>query len=516
VVLLAGVAWLGTRRKDVPHREPLFDVLLPEPIALAPGVYLLGRTSPAAVYAVQTSAGLVLIDSGVEANAATVIAQLSELGLDVKQVRAILLTHVHADHSNGAAHLRSLTGARAHVGRADSQALRAGAPREAFVSTFHMPHYAPHSTPVDVELTGNETLSFGETNFEVIATPGHSPGSVCYLLERPGLRALFAGDVIQALSLAGSGRSLGTYAAYLSPRYRGNARDYLGSLRRLRALPVPDLVLPGHPLMDRVPQSPRLSQKQWHALLDRGIGDMERLLARYEADGANFLDGTTRELLPGLYYLGDHDRAPVYCLTNATGLFLVDAPGGPSLVKFLAARFKERGWSGRKLTAVLLTSVDDRAAGGLKALVASTDCQVVAPKAGVAQARRLCPPGSTVLTEDDLAKTGWFEVETIPLAGRGLAPVAYLMRWSGKTVLVSGRIPVKLSDPSVEQLLREVTASPAQVEQYRQSLDRLARVKPDLWLSAVPVHGQNANLYDQDWAKVLSQNARLFQAGPLE
>jgi hypothetical protein len=35
-------------------------------------------------------------------------------------------------------------------------------------------------------------------------------------------------------------------------------------------------------------------------------------------------------------------------------------------------------------------------------------------------------------------------------------------------------------------------------------------VNPDLWLPAVPIHGQNANLYDQDWAKVVAQNLRMF------
>jgi hypothetical protein len=45
-------------------------------------------------------------------------------------------------------------------------------------------------------------------------------------------------------------------------------------------------------------------------------------------------------------------------------------------------------------------------------------------------------------------------------------------------------------------------------------LAALAGVAPDLWLPAVPVHGQNANLYDDDWARVLEQNRQLFPAGP--
>src|SRR5690349_6929844 len=97
LALFAGVAWLRPRGFS-PRPAKLASLLLPEPVAVAPGVYLLGRTSPAAAYLVETSQGLVLIDSGLEPSAATVVEQIAGLGFDVHQLRAILLTHVHADH----------------------------------------------------------------------------------------------------------------------------------------------------------------------------------------------------------------------------------------------------------------------------------------------------------------------------------------------------------------------------------------------------------------------------------
>ncbi|MCI0457693.1 MAG: MBL fold metallo-hydrolase [Gemmataceae bacterium] len=360
---LAVTAWLWPKEFS-PRPASVSQVLLPEPVAVAPGVYLLGKTAPAAAYLVETSEGLVLIDSGLEASAAAVTDQLARLHLDVGQLRAILLTHVHADHSLGAERLRTRTGAKVYAGRADCQPLRQGEPREAFFSTFYMPHLAPHATTVDVELVGDETITFGDTRFVVLAAPGHTPGSVCYLLERKDLRALFTGDVIQSLSPANKD-VLGTYAAYLPPLYRGNVRDYLASLRRLRTLPLPELVLPGHPRMDPVPQNPHLTGQHWLALLDQGIAEMEQLLARYETDGANFLDGIPKELLSGLHYLGDFGGSAMYCLSSPTDLFLVDAPGDAALVHFLAARFQKLGWERRKLTAVLLTSVGEEATAGL-------------------------------------------------------------------------------------------------------------------------------------------------------
>src|SRR5207247_3572735 len=115
-------------------------------------------------------------------------------------------------------------------------------------------------------------------------------------------------------------------------------------------LPPSDPVLPGHPRMEPLTHSPRLPEKHWHTLLDRGIRDLEQLLARYQEDGANFLDGEPKELLPGLHYLGDHHGLAVYCLDCPAGLLLFVAPcGGSTLDFFLTACFSAREYIDRRL-----------------------------------------------------------------------------------------------------------------------------------------------------------------------
>ena len=166
---------------------------------VVPGIYILGGLAPSVAYVVETSQGLVLVDSGLDDDAGLLKSQMTALGLDWKRVRAILLTHVHGDHSGGAEALRAATGAKVYAGAGDAQVLKDGQSRAAFFSTFFMPDHNPHPTTVDVALEGDKTLTFGDVRIQALAMPGHTPGSVCYLLERKNLRVLFAGDVIMML-----------------------------------------------------------------------------------------------------------------------------------------------------------------------------------------------------------------------------------------------------------------------------------------------------------------------------
>jgi len=117
-------------------------------------------------------------------------------------------THGHGDHTVGNAKLKSLTGANVFIHGLDGD----------------------RYPGADVLLNEEATLKLGEITFDVIHTPGHTPGGIC--LHAAG--NLFTGDT---LFVGDSGRT----------DLAGGDRSILGkSIRRLMKLPDHTVVWPGH------------------------------------------------------------------------------------------------------------------------------------------------------------------------------------------------------------------------------------------------------------------------------
>jgi len=105
-------------------------------------------------------------------------------------IRYVLNTHCHFDHMGANAEIVAATGASLALHPAELPILQAqgGAPWfGVFVKESPMP---------DLELEDGQTLEVGTLRFQVLHTPGHSPGGVTFYLEREG--AAFDGDVLFA------------------------------------------------------------------------------------------------------------------------------------------------------------------------------------------------------------------------------------------------------------------------------------------------------------------------------
>ncbi len=166
----------------------------------------------------------VIIDPGEEAD--RLLEALREVGVD--HLDAILLTHTHFDHVGAVAPIARATGAPVVCPELERHVL-------ANIMDFvPWAGFGPfESYEADQTVRGGETLELAGLTFEVIFTPGHSPGHVTYaLVEEP---ALFSGDVLFQ----------GSVGRVDLPG--GDWPTLLGSIEQLAArFPAETTVYPGH------------------------------------------------------------------------------------------------------------------------------------------------------------------------------------------------------------------------------------------------------------------------------
>lgn len=154
------------------------------------------------VYLWRDETGVTLIDAGSAGSGPELRAGLAELGLGTMDVDRLILTHFHDDHAGGAAEVTGWGDVEvlAHVQDAPIIRGEQAGPAPNFTNAERALHaqvaYAlPPAPPcrVDRELVDGEVLDIA-TGALVVATPGHTDGSMALFLQRP--RVLFTGDTV--------------------------------------------------------------------------------------------------------------------------------------------------------------------------------------------------------------------------------------------------------------------------------------------------------------------------------
>jgi glyoxylase-like metal-dependent hydrolase (beta-lactamase superfamily II) len=255
-----------------------------EVYALADGSYAIYEPyqfQEAISYLVSGEERAALIDTGNGiGDIASVVAELTELPVTV------LLTHEHPDHFGGAHAFADVAMfddpqaiARVGAGVANEQARRSVSGEQVWKplpSGVDPETFAVTGVEPTTLLSDGDVIDLGGRRLEVVHTPGHSPGSVCYL-DRDK-RVLFTGDHFYPgpLYAMGSGVDIDAYLA---------SNDRLAEL-----LPAYDHVLSGHnePWVD-ADVIPRVSEG-FRSILDGG-GEFseEGELRRYRFDGFDII-----------------------------------------------------------------------------------------------------------------------------------------------------------------------------------------------------------------------------------
>lgn len=168
----------------------------------------------------------VVIDPADDAD--IILAAAGEKDIEIKK---ILLTHGHFDHTGAAAALKEQLGIPLYIHTADECMLSDGEKALA----YFCPDKPFNEVKADVLVKDGDVIEQDGVKFRVFHTPGHSAGSVCFIVDiADGLNLMFAGDTIFKDSI---GRSDG---------YSGDYIVQQETLDKLKNLEEDYLIYPGH------------------------------------------------------------------------------------------------------------------------------------------------------------------------------------------------------------------------------------------------------------------------------
>ena len=211
------------------------------------GIHYVGNLDVSS-HLIQTSEGLVLIDTGFATTAPLLIDSIRSLGFDPRDVELILITHGHEDHAGGARRMKEATGAPVAVHARDVRTVEEGTELTCGYYIYGVEHF--ETFRVDRVLKGGETLRMGDVEIRVHHTPGHTPGCCSYEIPvADGER------VLRAFLFGGPGQW--TFKAVnRSQGYDGDILDYARTLDFLEGFDV-DGPLGAHPGQNRTMEKHR-------------------------------------------------------------------------------------------------------------------------------------------------------------------------------------------------------------------------------------------------------------------
>jgi metallo-beta-lactamase class B len=207
-----------------------------EPAKVFDNLYFVGQSEYSA-WAVTTSAGIIIVDAifgyAVEDE---VVGGLRKLGLDPSQIKYVLVSHGHSDHSGGAKFLQEKFGARVILSAADWDLL----------------DRSPEPKPKrDMVATDGQKLTLGDTTLTMYITPGHTLGTISTLIPvrdngQPHVAAAWGGTLYNWVR---------NRAAYITPERPDKFwfDTYIASARRFRDIAAAagaDVVISNHTAYD--------------------------------------------------------------------------------------------------------------------------------------------------------------------------------------------------------------------------------------------------------------------------
>ncbi len=239
-----------------------------DPFRIIGNVYFVG-TYTASSHLIDTGDGLILIDVGYMETAGLVIDGIHRLGFDPKDVKYIIQTHWHGDHTWGTPVIKALSGAKSTIGKDDAEKV------------------LQYDTP-DIIVNDGDVLTLGNTSIRFIHTPGHTKGTMSFVFDTED-----NGKVYHVGMFGGAGANTLVAGHY---DFDGAREAYRASLNRLRQEKV-DVFIGNHTwnndtavkaeILKKTGENQFIDDKLFYQFLDHCEARLDRYIAKEKEDAKN-------------------------------------------------------------------------------------------------------------------------------------------------------------------------------------------------------------------------------------
>jgi glyoxylase-like metal-dependent hydrolase (beta-lactamase superfamily II) len=197
------------------------------------GIYQIGGSSlshpsDCSIYIIDVgNSEYIMIDSGAGESYSELKQNIKSAGLPPERIKALILTHCHIDHIGAANYFKETYGCKIIAHKLDADAIE-GRDKKATAASWYGVDYKP--VTIDIVISGDsKIMQFGNLKFNLIHTPGHTPGSISVYCDISNQRVLFGQDI----------------HGPFDPSFGSNMDDWKKSMNNLLSLEA-DIMCEGH------------------------------------------------------------------------------------------------------------------------------------------------------------------------------------------------------------------------------------------------------------------------------
>jgi metallo-beta-lactamase class B len=208
------------------------------PFRIAGSLYYVGNTY-VANYLIVTSQGNILINSDYPSDVPMIKANIKKLGFKFGDIKVLLISHAHADHSGGSALIKKETGAQYMVMDADVSVVESGGKADFQYGHSSDPDNFYQPAKVDQVLHDGDQVKLGDTVLTAHLTAGHTKGCTTWTMKMTE-----EGKTYHVVIVGGPYVNPG-YKLVHNTTYPTIAQDYEHMFKVLKSLPC-DIFLGAH------------------------------------------------------------------------------------------------------------------------------------------------------------------------------------------------------------------------------------------------------------------------------